>query len=313
MNNNSEEQRKKHLKEMLNMPLSYKFQKAIATIDRFIIERGGVDKVYISFSGGKDSCVLLHIARLLYPEIKAMYVNTGLEYPEINDFIKTVDNIDIVRPALSFKQVVEKYGFPTISKEISQQVNEFHNLTKGCKTQLKRETQLINTKWSPFLSTSAPKISDRCCHKLKKNPAKKYEKETGRSPITGVMLTESRLRRQQYLRQGCVAFSSGRHQAKPLSLWTEENVWEYIKLNNLEISKIYNEPEIDRTGCVFCLFGAHMDKAKRLVALKRLHPKLFEYSFYKLGMGEALSYMYEQCNIKFEDEIIKEIKKLKKY
>jgi len=80
----------------------------------------GLDGVYISFSGGKDSTVLLHIARSIYPDIKAMFVDTGLEYPEIRDFVKTFNNVDIIRPKMNFKKVVDTYGYPIISKEVSE-------------------------------------------------------------------------------------------------------------------------------------------------------------------------------------------------
>ena len=79
----------------------------------------GLEGVYVSFSGGKDSTVLLHIARSIYPDIKAVFVDTGLEYPEIRDFVKTFDNVDIIRPKMNFKQVLNKYGYPIISKEVS--------------------------------------------------------------------------------------------------------------------------------------------------------------------------------------------------
>lgn len=52
------------------------------------------DGVYVSFSGGKDSTVLLHIVRSMYPKVKAVFVDTGLEYPEIREFVKTFDNVD---------------------------------------------------------------------------------------------------------------------------------------------------------------------------------------------------------------------------
>ena len=50
-------------------------------------------KVYISFSGGKYSTVLLDIARKIYPEIEGVFVDTGLEYPEIREFVNTINNI----------------------------------------------------------------------------------------------------------------------------------------------------------------------------------------------------------------------------
>lgn len=80
----------------------------------------GLDNVYVSFSGGKDSTVLLHIARSIYPDIKACFIDTGLEYPEIRDFVKSFDNVDIIKPKMTFKQVIEKYGYPFISKEVSE-------------------------------------------------------------------------------------------------------------------------------------------------------------------------------------------------
>lgn len=79
-------------------------------------------KVYVSFSGGKDSTVLLHMARSMYPDIPAVFVDTGLEYPEIREFVKSVPGVTIVRPEIGFKQVLEKYGYPVISKEVADTV-----------------------------------------------------------------------------------------------------------------------------------------------------------------------------------------------
>jgi PP-loop superfamily ATP-utilizing enzyme len=57
-----------------------------------------------------------------YKEIPAMFVDTGLEYPEIRQFVKTFDNVDIVKPQMNFKQVIQKYGYPIISKETAEVV-----------------------------------------------------------------------------------------------------------------------------------------------------------------------------------------------
>ena len=80
--------------------------------------------VYVSFSGGKDSTVLLHQVRKLYPNIPAVFCDTGLEYPEIREFVKTINNVVWLRPKFNFKEVIEKYGYPIISKEQAQYIRE---------------------------------------------------------------------------------------------------------------------------------------------------------------------------------------------
>ena len=66
----------------------------------------GYGNAYISFSGGKDSTVLLDIARKIYPEIPAVFSNTGLEYPEIRRFAKAHDNVEVVQPKIPFNEVI---------------------------------------------------------------------------------------------------------------------------------------------------------------------------------------------------------------
>ena len=114
------------LRLIQNYPLELKIMKTKQRIREWVSEYG-VDGVYVSFSGGKDSTVLLHIVREVYPNIKALYIDTGLEYPEVKQFVKTWDNVDIIRPKMNFKQVIEKYGYPVISKEQSQYIYQYRN------------------------------------------------------------------------------------------------------------------------------------------------------------------------------------------
>ena len=93
------------LKDLQAMPLDMKVAHTKARIREWVSEYG-IDGVFIAFSGGKDSTVLLHIARQMYPNIKAVFVDTGLEYPEIRQFVKTFDNVEILRPKMSFVDVI---------------------------------------------------------------------------------------------------------------------------------------------------------------------------------------------------------------
>lgn len=110
------------LYQMQSMPLNIKVRMTQNRI-RGWVDEYGEDGVYVSFSGGKDSTVLLDIVRKMYPGIVAVFVDTGLEYPEIRDFVKTFDNVEWLKPKKTFRQVIEEYGYPFISKEVSERVH----------------------------------------------------------------------------------------------------------------------------------------------------------------------------------------------
>lgn len=103
---------------MQSLPLSAKIRMTEYRIRQWV-ECYGEDGVYVSFSGGKDSTVLLNLVRKIYPAISAVYVDTGLEYPEIREFVKRQENVEIIKPKKNFRQVIEKYGYPFISKEVA--------------------------------------------------------------------------------------------------------------------------------------------------------------------------------------------------
>lgn len=107
------------LRQFQAMPLEVKVAMTKVRV-RDWVNYYGEDGVYISFSGGKDSTVLLDIVREMYSNIPAVFVDTGLEYPEIRNFVKTFDNVTWLKPKKNFKQVIENYGYPLISKEVSE-------------------------------------------------------------------------------------------------------------------------------------------------------------------------------------------------
>jgi 3'-phosphoadenosine 5'-phosphosulfate sulfotransferase (PAPS reductase)/FAD synthetase len=415
------------LQTLQALPLEVKVKKTEQRIREWVNEFG-LDHVYVSFSGGKDSLALLHIARNMYPTIKAMHVNTTLEFPEIEKFVKTFDNVDTIKPELTFTQVIKKYGYPMISKEVAecvygarkylQSIIEQSSLrqtdrqtdrqvkngitrstvkslvkanTVGLRTsssqkslepediantfkkqcvsakldkavlqetsQTLSESELLKTlliqdyskaidnlrvqrlmginrmdgkatmetipsdlpdrssyscERYQFMLDAPFEIGQQCCRVMKKNPAHKYCKDTGRMPITAQMASESRLRTQAWLKSGCNGFDLKYPISNPMSFWFDDDVLAYLKAKGVEPCEVYGKivsddeatgqmnfndilgsavfdlgrPELHttgchRTGCVACGFGLNREKTKELSRFQQIidysNPKICDW------------------------------------
>lgn len=306
------------LKTLQSYPLWLKVKLTKSRIHEWVTEYG-TDGVYVSFSGGKDSTVLLHIVREMYPEIEAVFVNTGLEYPEIQTFAKSFDNVTVIRPKMRFDEVIKKYGYPFISKKVSKCVRSFKQGSKWAKSNFEgkhNQTGEPNEylqnhygKWKELVNLDF-NISDQCCGIMKEKPLNTWCKENGKVHIIGTLAEESVRRTAAWLKTGCNAFDSNRPISKPLSFWTNQDILQYIKENNLPIASVYGDVVYKSkdgklydnvlcdcggklcttgcygTGCIFCGFGAHLDcrggGESRFVRLKRTHPKQY---YYCMGGG----------------------------
>lgn len=293
---------KEVLRDLQSQPLEIKVLMTKARIREWV-SHFGIDGVYVSFSGGKDSTVLLHIVRELYPDVEAVFVNTGLEFPEIQQFVRTFDNVKVLYPEKTFKDIITEFGYPVISKLVSHSVgiakrnpngkvmNNLFLSEKRGRYNMKKYKPLLNVDFN---------VSEKCCIYNKEAPAKRYSRETNKVPILATMTCESVLREKHWYEHGCNAFDSSEAMSTPMSFWTEQDVLHYIYQNNIEIAEPYGcivgpvgqslFPNFDsdlyclqttgcrRTGCIYCAFGAHLEKGEgRFQMLKRTHPKQYNY------------------------------------
>ena len=313
-------------------------------------------QVYVSFSGGKDSTVLKHIVDSMFDDVPAVFVNTGLEYPEIQSFVRDIkagkydcfnSDVEILRPEMRFDEVIKKHGFPVVSKVVANKVQtakpgnirwqQLHGMFVNPKT---GELSQFNIPQWGFLLDAPFRISDKCCAVMKKQPAKKFTKESGKKPILALMADESVARKNAWLKTGCNAFELKQPQSQPMAFWTEQDVLHYIKKNNVPYASVYGDIVIDektdgksilegqinlidylgeyqqedilkttgcsRTGCIFCMFGCHLEKEpNRFQKLKETHPRQYEYCINGgemvdgkwqpnkegLGLGKVLDYI----------------------
>lgn len=287
------------LAQMQSLPMKYKVIMSKQRIRDWYDYWGG--NVVVSFSGGKDSTVLLHLVRSMYPEVRAVFSNTGLEYPEIQRFVNGYENVDVITPPMRFTEVVSQYGYPIISKEVAEAIYYARRINGGKSTYHHRErafgnrdlsssmNKLLNKqKFLPIARDLPIRVSHYCCYVMKKHPMKKYQRRNKVRPFLGTLAEESRIRKQAWIRTGCNAYDGDNPHSMPIAFWTEQDILQYIVENGLEICSVYGEVEAHNgtlicsgcktTGCIFCGFGLHSENGEtRFQRLKRTHPKQYSY------------------------------------
>ena len=295
------------LKQMQGLPLEVKIIKTQQRIREWYEAWEG--QVYVSFSGGKDSTVLLKLVRELYPDVEAVFIDTGLEYPEIREFVKTKGNVVWLKPKMTFNKVIEKYGYPVIGKDVASRVeyakkgrpwaiDRLNGLNADGSKNIFRQRYIKYR----YLVDAPFKISSACCDVMKKGPSKAYEKVSNNKPFIGTMASEAVMRRTAYLKSGCNAFDAKRPKSTPMGFWKEQDVLGYLVEFDEPYSTIYGDivnttkglitTGEKRTGCMWCMFGEHLEKGEnKFQRMAITHPKQYNYCINKLGLGEVLDYI----------------------
>lgn len=270
-------------------------------------------QVYISFSGGKDSTVLRHVVKGLYPDVPAVFCDTGLEYPEVRELALKYADV-VLKPDMTFVEVLRTYGYPVIGKKQARMIRDLQNESERnaatCRlrrTGIKQDGTFsrigkLADKWQ-FLGDAPFKVSEKCCDVMKKKPFRRYQEDTGRYGMNATMVDESESRRLRYIKKGCNSFDSENPLSTPMAFWRESDVLQYIVENGVEYAGCYGEiKHIDadswmttkekRTGCMFCMFGIQFDgEPNRFQRMERDYPKQYDYCINKLGIGNVLDYI----------------------
>lgn len=314
------------LKLKQSYPLNMKVELTKQAIRDFV-DVYGLDGVYIPFSGGKDSTVLLHICYEMYGNsIPAIFSNTKNEFNSIIQQVKDTNNwygnVHTVMSDKSIADVIKVHGYPVVSKKTSRMIRDLQNPTEknaatrklystGIKQDGTKSNHFKLAEKHKYLIDAPFRISEKCCDELKKKPMKKYERETGRKPIIATMAVESKMRESSYLKHGCNNFTKGA--STPMGFWTEQDVLQYIFENNIKIASVYGDIIFEngeykttgesRTGCVACILGMENERnleKNRIQRLYDIEPKKYYYVVDTLGFKDVLEFM--NYNYKVDDK-----------
>lgn len=292
---------KDNFKSMVNQPYELKPSFSMKRVYQWWDNWNGM--IYVSFSGGLDSTVLAYLVCEAYRHydlsgtIPLVFSDTGIEFPEIREFVREYYEwlkkqfpeldiqLEIIRPNTNFKEVCETLGFPIISKENAAKIRKLRhgNLSDRYRNYLlngdeRGKLGKLANKWQYLTNKETTKfdISEKCCDKLKKEPFKQYEKQTKRYMIVGITQDESFMRENKYNHTGCNVYDGATIKSQPLGFWTKQDVLRFKTERNIPICSVYGRVEQNcqgiyyltgeqRTGCVLCGFGCHLEKGRNRI------------------------------------------------
>ena len=140
--------RREHYQELVNlMPFRDKVLWAKKKIKEFFevcIKDKSITEITVSFSGGKDSTVLLDLVMKVHKEIKCkipivMVYATEITFPSTIKFINDInqkyrniygDNlkqVQLVKPKKTWLKILSENGYPIYSKQVSTLINRVKN------------------------------------------------------------------------------------------------------------------------------------------------------------------------------------------
>lgn len=242
-------------KDLLKLPLGKKIERAHMLI---IDSLQHFHNNAVACSWGKDSIVLLHLVRDFCPNIKVVYHNTGVEYPQNLAYRDrmlaewNITNYEETKPLMSFWECAKRYGYP-------------HARVMGFQ---KAGSKANGSKRTP-----------KCCFFLKEKPARLWcKKNKIELEFVGLQASESMARRLSFFREGETFFSKTyKHQiVRPLMIWTDKDIWEYHKLFNIPKNPLYEI--MPRNGCMPCTGFQNWEKV-----MAKANPKLYQFVSKKMG------------------------------
>lgn len=213
------------------------------------------DEGYIvGFSGGKDSLVLLDLVKRAGVKFVAHYSVTSNDPPESVYYIrKYFPEVKFLHHERNFFRLMEVKGLPTV----------FHRF---CCEKLKENVgagSVVLTGVRAEESAKRAKYAELNIYSRRKEHADRTKVRT----LESVMENEHR----------CIK-GKDKVMLYPILRWTEDDVWQYIRSNNLPVNPCYEK--VGRVGCMFCPFS----RREELEMYEKMYPKFKELFIHSIAV-----------------------------
>lgn len=211
------------------------------------------ERLFVAFSGGKDSVVLYDIVKKAAEEegipmneyAYVFYNLTTVDPPELVHFIKSeYPDVEILKPRFSMWQLIERAAVPPLP------------LWRYCCRELKEctvkgEVLLTGVRWAE----SSRRRAKRGVYEVGRNASSKAER---------IKVNDNDEMRE--VAETCTLYKQ--HFFNPIVDWEDNEIWDYIKTQKLKYCKLYDEGAV-RLGCI----GCPMASIKQREAQFKKYPK----------------------------------------
>lgn len=280
------------LRQLQSMPLGYAVRKSIRTIQHAYEQFDGNLVLCVS---GFDSRIILELCKMAKVDLPSISIS-AVEPKGNNKLNAKIENIEFLRPTMGKKEVIRKYGYPLVNKQVAMAIQRYtitkfpeqkdYRLNGKIVDGKKHKVGVIPKKYQSLIK--APFwMAEKCCIRQKESPMISWQRKHGDTvPITGERADESNTRLKQYLKHGCIITDQGRKKVMPIGFWSDQLCKEFALKYDMEFSEEYGkiaegkngelsftgEP---RTGCDICGFGVGFD-TERFARMKKNKPKTWK-------------------------------------